>query len=222
MTPLEIVNKTLEYHEINPVRLNSLEGFIRQVIGWREFIRGIYSERGVEQRNSNSWNFSNKIPEKFYTGTTGLLPVDKVVKSGIQNSYSHHIERLMIMGNIMMLLEFDPNEVYRWFMEVYIDSYDWVMVPNIYGMSQFSDNGLMVTKPYISSSKYILKMSDYKDDSWCEIWDALYWRFIKKHEKFFKSNPRLSLMVNIYEKKPDEMKKNYEKICEEYILSLYQ
>ena len=222
MTPLEIVNKTLEYHEINPVRLNSLEGFIRQVIGWREFIRGIYSERGVEQRNSNSWNFSNKIPEKFYTGTTGLLPVDKVVKSGIQNSYSHHIERLMIMGNIMMLLEFDPNEVYRWFMEVYIDSYDWVMVPNIYGMSQFSDNGLMATKPYISSSKYILKMSDYKDDSWCEIWDALYWRFIKKHEKFFKSNPRLSLMVNIYEKKPDEMKKNYEKICEEYILSLYQ
>ena len=84
MTPLEIVNKTLEYHEINPVRLNSLEGFIRQVIGWREFIRGIYSEKGVEQRNSNSWNFSNKIPEKFYTGTTGLLPVDKVVKSGFK------------------------------------------------------------------------------------------------------------------------------------------
>ena len=222
LTPLEVINKTLDYHEKNPVRLNSLEGFIRQVIGWREFIRGIYSEKGVEQRNSNSWNFNNKIPDKFYTGTTGLPPVDKVIKSGIQNSYSHHIERLMIMGNIMMLLEFDPNEVYKWFMEVYVDSYDWVMVPNIYGMSQFSDNGLMATKPYISSSKYILKMSDYKEDDWCKIWDALYWRFIKKHEKFFKSNPRLSLMVNIYEKKPEEMKKNYEKICEEYILSLYK
>ena len=184
MTPLEIVKKTLEYHEINPVRLNSLEGFIRQVIGWREFIRGIYSERGVEQRNSNSWNFSNKIPEKFYTGTTGLLPVDKVVKSGIQNSYSHHIERLMIMGNIMMLLEFDPNEVYRWFMEVYIDSYDWVMVPNIYGMSQFSDNGLMATKPYISSSKYILKMSDYKDDSWCKIWDSFTGDLLRSMKSF--------------------------------------
>tara|TARA_B100000941_G_scaffold279548_1_gene245128 strand:+ start:3548 stop:5032 length:1485 start_codon:yes stop_codon:yes gene_type:complete len=222
LTPLEVINKTLDYHEKNPVRLNSLEGFIRQVIGWREFIRGIYSEKGVEQRNSNSWNFNNKIPDKFYAGTTGLPPVDKVIKSGIQNSYSHHIERLMIMGNIMMLLEFDPNEVYKWFMEVYVDSYDWVMVPNIYGMSQFSDNGLMATKPYISSSKYILKMSDYKEDDWCKIWDALYWRFIKKHEKFFKSNPRLSLMVNIYEKKPEEMKKNYEKICEEYILSLYK
>ena len=127
----------------------------------------------------------------------------------------------MIMGNIMMLLEIDPDEVYKWFMEVYIDSYDWVMVPNIYGMSQFSDGGLMATKPYISSSKYILKMSDYKEDEWCKIWDSLYWRFIKKHEKFFRSNPRLSLMVNIYEKKPVEMKKNYEKICEEFIASLY-
>ena len=221
MTPIEIVKKTLQYHEENPVRLNSLEGFIRQVIGWREFIRGIYSEKGVEQRNSNTWNFNNKIPEKFYSGTTGLLPVDNVIKNGINNSYSHHIERLMIMGNIMMLLEIDPDEVYKWFMEVYIDSYDWVMVPNIYGMSQFSDGGLMATKPYISSSKYILKMSDYKEDEWCKIWDSLYWRFIKKHEKFFRSNPRLSLMVNIYEKKPVEMKKNYEKICEEFIASLY-
>jgi len=222
ITPNQIIEKVLERHEKEPIKLNSLEGFIRQLIGWREFIRGIYQHKGTEQRNSNFWKFNNELPSSFYDGTTGILPVDNVIKNGINDSYSHHIERLMIMGNIMMLLEIDPNQVYKWFMEIYIDSYDWVMVPNIYGMSQFSDNGLMASKPYISSSKYILKMSDYKEDDWCEIWDALYWRFIKKHENFFRSNPRLSLMVNIYEKKSDEMKKNYEKISEDYILSLYK
>ena len=222
ITPNEIIEKVLDRHEKEPIKLNSLEGFIRQVIGWREFIRGIYQHKGTEQRNSNFWKFNNELPSSFYDGTTGILPVDNVIKNGINDSYSHHIERLMIMGNIMMLLEIDPNQVYKWFMEIYIDSYDWVMVPNIYGMSQFSDNGLMASKPYISSSKYILKMSDYKYGDWCEIWDALYWRFIKKHENFFRSNPRLSLMVNIYEKKSDEMKKNYEKISEDYILSLYK
>tara|TARA_B100000902_G_scaffold382898_1_gene421092 strand:- start:378 stop:1862 length:1485 start_codon:yes stop_codon:yes gene_type:complete len=221
ITPKEIIDKAIKSNSLKEIKLNSLEGFIRQIIGWREFIRGIYETKGVEQRSSNTWNFNNKIPNNFYDGSTGLLPVDNVINNGIHNSYSHHIERLMIMGNIMMLLEIDPDEVYKWFMEVYIDSYDWVMVPNVYGMSQFADNGLMATKPYISSSKYILKMSDYKEDSWCEIWDSLYWRFIKKYEKFFLSNPRLSLMVNIYNKKSDEMKKNYEKISEDYILSLY-
>ena len=222
LTPSKIIEKVLERNTKNPIKLNSLEGFIRQVIGWREFIRGIYQHKGTQQRNSNFWEFDNKLPVSFYDGTTGILPVDNVIKNGIKDSYSHHIERLMVMGNIMMLLEIDPNEVYKWFMEVYIDSYDWVMVPNIYGMSQFSDNGLMASKPYISSSKYILKMSNYKKDEWCEIWDALYWRFIKKYENFFRSNPRLSLMINIYEKKSDEMKKNYEKISEDYILSLYK
>ena len=222
ITPNKIIEKVLKSNDKKPIKLNSLEGFIRQMIGWREFIRGIYQHRGTQQRNSNFWKFNNELPSCFYDGTTGILPVDNVIKNGINDSYSHHIERLMIMGNIMMLLEIDPNQVYKWFMEIYIDSYDWVMVPNIYGMSQFSDNGLMASKPYISSSKYILKMSDYKKGDWCEIWDALYWRFIKKYENFFRSNPRLSLMINIYEKKSDEIKKNYEKISDDYILSIYE
>jgi deoxyribodipyrimidine photolyase-related protein len=222
ITPNKIIEKVLKSNDKKPIKLNSLEGFIRQMIGWREFIRGIYQHRGTQQRNSNFWKFNNELPSCFYDGTTGILPVDNVIKNGINDSYSHHIERLMIMGNIMMLLEIDPNHVYKWFMEIYIDSYDWVMVPNIYGMSQFSDNGLMASKPYISSSKYILKMSDYKKGDWCEIWDALYWRFIKKYENFFRSNPRLSLMINIYEKKSDEIKKNYEKISDDYILSIYE
>ena len=222
LTPKEIINEVLHYHEKFDYRLNSLEGFIRQIIGWREFIRGIYQINGEEQKKSNNWKFTNKIPNSFYNGTTGILPLDNVINSAIDNSYSHHIERLMIIGNIMMLLEISPNEVHKWFMEIYIDAYDWVMVPNVYGMSQFSDSGLMATKPYISSSKYILKMSNYKKDDWCNIWDSLYWRFIKKHQHFFESNPRMKLMVNLYEKKSDSEKQSYKEISNKYLHSLFK
>ena len=109
-------------------------------------------------------------------------------------------------------MRFDPNEVYRWFMEMFIDSYDWVMVPNVYGMSQFADGGIMSTKPYISGSNYILKMSNYKKESWCELWDALYWRFIDDHREFFNKNYRMKMMVTLYDKKDEKIKKNYIKL----------
>ena len=115
----------------------------------------------------------------------------------------------MIIGNLMMLLGIRPDEVYKWFMELFIDSYDWVMVPNVYGMSQFSDGGLMSTKPYISGSNYLLKMSDYKKDNWCNTWDALYWEFINKHRKFFQKNYRTSMMVSMYDKKNKDTRKGY-------------
>lgn len=107
----------------------------------------------------------------------------------------------------MVLSEFNPNEVYRWFMELFIDAYDWVMIPNVYGMSQFADGGLMATKPYISGSNYILKMSNYKKDKWCEIWDSHFWDFINKHREFFLSNPRLSMMVRVYDNMIENKKK---------------
>jgi deoxyribodipyrimidine photolyase-related protein len=106
----------------------------------------------------------------------------------------------MILGNFMVLCEFDPNEVYKWFMELFVDSYDWVMVPNVYGMSQFADGGLMSTKPYISSSNYIIKMSDYKKGSWSEIWDGLFWTFMDKQREFFKKNPRMRMLISSYDK----------------------
>jgi len=106
----------------------------------------------------------------------------------------------MILGNFMVLCEFDPDEVYKWFMEVFIDSYDWVMVPNVYGMSQFADGGMMSTKPYISSSNYIIKMSDYKKGKWCEIWDGLFWNFMDKQRDFFKKNPRMRMLIKSYDK----------------------
>ena len=135
------------------------------------------------------------MPQSFYNGTTGLIPFDDAVKKTLKTGYVHHIERLMVMGNLMVLCEIDPDAVYRWFMELFVDAYDWVMVPNVYGMSLFADGGLMSTKPYISGSNYILKMSDYAKGSWQQIWDGLFWRFMDKHYDFFAGNPRLSMLV---------------------------
>jgi deoxyribodipyrimidine photolyase-related protein len=185
LTPDYVIKVTLDFVENNSVPLNSVEGFIRQIIGWREFIRGVYLLEGVQQRNSNFWNNKREIPKSFYNGTTGIDPIDDTIRKLLKTGYNHHIERLMILGNFMLLCEIHPTEVYNWFMEMYIDAYDWVMVPNVYGMSQFADGGLMSTKPYISSSNYVKKMSDYKSGSWTKIWDALFWNFISKHHKYF-------------------------------------
>ena len=195
LTPQQVVSRALEVAKEKNISLNSLEGFIRQVIGWREYVRAVYEISGRKQRLSNFWGHRRAIPQAFYDGTTGLPPFDEVVKRVSKTGYCHHIERLMVLGNLMLLCEIDPTDVYRWFMEMFIDSYDWVMVPNVYGMSQYADGGLITTKPYISSSNYILKMSDYPKGEWCEVWDALFWSFINKHRDFFESNPRLSLMV---------------------------
>jgi deoxyribodipyrimidine photolyase-related protein len=206
LTPTEVLQCVLEKMETKSIPINSTEGFVRQIIGWREFIRIVYMQQGVAQRTTNYWGFKRKIPASFYTGNTGIIPIDNCIQKLHSNAYLHHIERLMILGNFFLLCEFDPDEVYRWFMELFIDAYDWVMVPNIYGMTQFADGGLMMTKPYISGSNYIFKMSDYKKDAhghtpgWQDIWDGLFWRFMDKQRSFFLRNPRLGMLVNTYDK----------------------
>ena len=169
ITPKEIIETTQDFVDEYDIPINSYEGFIRQIIGWREFIRGIYQAKGSFQRKSNFWQFKNKLPKTFWNGNTGIDPIDDSIKKITNYAYCHHIERLMILGNFMLLLKTNPNNVYNWFMEMFIDAYDWVMVPNIYGMSQFADGGIMTTKPYISGSNYILKMSDYTTDSWLSL-----------------------------------------------------
>jgi len=207
--PTEIIDECLNYARSNNIPINSSEGFIRQIIGWREFIRGIYIIKGGEERTKNYWKFDKKIPQSFYNGSTGIDPVDSTIKKILKTGYCNHIERLMILGNFMLLCEFDPNEVYRWFMELFIDSYDWVMVPNVYGMSQFSDGGLMASKPYISSSNYIIKMSNYGKGDWQSKWDGLFWRFMNIHRDFFLSNPRLGMLIRIFDKMPSNKKQKH-------------
>ncbi|MEP7231210.1 MAG: cryptochrome/photolyase family protein [Ginsengibacter sp.] len=220
ISPQEIIDETMLYATEQKIPLNSAEGFLRQVIGWREFIHGVYEAKGTEQRNKNYWGFSRKIPASFYEATTGIEPVDATIKKVLHAGWCHHIERLMVLGNFMLLCEFDPDEVYKWFMELFIDAYDWVMVPNVYGMSQFADGGLMSTKPYISGSNYIMKMSDYKKGPWQKTWDALFWRFMHVHRDFFEQNPRIGMLVKSFDKMPAEKQKELIEVANNFLNKL--
>ncbi len=220
LTPKQIIDQTLDYSLANNIPINSLEGFVRQIVGWREFIRGVYVTKGREERTKNFWGFTRKIPKSFYDGTTGIIPVDETIKKVLQTGYCHHIERLMVLGNFMLLCEFDPDEVYRWFMELFIDAYDWVMVPNVYGMSQFADGGMMSTKPYLSGSNYLMKMSDYPKGDWQETWDALFWRFMDDHRAFFLRNSRLNMLIKNYDRWGDSKKQTIHQRANDYLLSL--
>jgi deoxyribodipyrimidine photolyase-related protein len=221
LKPMDVIQAAIDFAKKNGVEMNSLEGFVRQILGWREFVRYVYHFHSVEQRTRNFWGFERKIPKSFYEGTTGIRPVDDAIKKLKKTAYNHHIERLMVLSNFMLLCEFDPDDVYQWFMEMYIDAYDWVMVPNVYGMSQFADGGKMVTKPYISGSNYIFKMSDYKKgEPWADIWDALFWRFMSVHRDFFKKNPRLSMLMNTFDKWEPEKRIAYLDRAEQFLRAL--
>lgn len=219
LSPQQILDTTIDYyhdHE-DSINLSSIEGFIRQIIGWREFMRAIYLREGSTQRNRNFFEHERDLTDAWYTGETGIAPLDDTIKKLNRLAYGHHIERLMILGNLMTLCEIHPKVVYRWFMEMFIDSYDWVMVPNVYGMSLYADGGLITTKPYISSSNYIRKMSDYGKADWMEIWDGLYWRFIDKHQSFFKDNPRLAVMTSHLNRMNEETLSAHHKNAEDFL-----
>jgi deoxyribodipyrimidine photolyase-related protein len=220
LTPQQVMNEVLKQADQYKIPLNSLEGFIRQIIGWREFIRIVYEREGSKQRTTNYWKFKRKIPAGFWNGTTGILPIDETIKKVLKTGYCHHIERLMVLGNFMLLCEFDPDEVYRWFMELFIDAYDWVMVPNVYGMTQFADGGLMTTKPYISGSNYLMKMSNYEKGNWQQIWDGLFWRFMHEHRNFFLTNPRLGMLIKTFDKMDENKRKSHLQTANHYLKQL--
>lgn len=217
LTVNQVLDSVLSHSQKKQVRLNSLEGFVRQLIGWREFMRAVYLLEGKKLIKGNFWGFNKKMPRGFYDGTTGIEPVDTVIEGVLKDGYAHHIERLMILGNFMLLCEISPKEVYRWFMELFIDAYEWVMVSNVFGMSQYAGGGIMTTKPYISSSNYIRKMSDYKTGPWCDLWDGLYWRFVFKHKKVFEGNPRMKIMAVLLEKMSDKKIKAHIDKAESYL-----
>jgi len=218
LDPQDVINRVMA--RAGTVPMNSLEGFIRQIIGWREFMRGIYQYRGNEIRKGNFWNFDRPLPSSFYDGSTGIQPVDRVIRQLLDDGYCHHIERLMVVGNFMLLCRIKPDDVYRWFMEMFVDSYDWVMVPNVYGMSQFADGGTFTTKPYISGSNYILKMSDEPKGPWCSVWDGLFWTFIADYQPFFLKNPRLSMMARSWQKQTPARQEEHRKNAEDFLANL--
>ncbi|MCG9895247.1 MAG: cryptochrome/photolyase family protein [Fimbriimonadaceae bacterium] len=193
LLPGECVDRALAAYERGEARLESVEGFVRQIIGWREFIRHRASE--YHPSPPNRLNHMNRLSSIWWTGETGLPPVDQAIRITLRHGWCHHIERLMVLGAPMLMCEVHPDEVHRWFMEMFVDSAEWVMAPNVYGMSQWADGGLFATKPYISGSAYILKMSDHPKGDWCEVWDGLYWRFIHRHREVLAANPRMSMAL---------------------------
>lgn len=218
LSPREVLDAVLAADD---VPLASLEGFVRQVIGWREYMRGIYVTQGRRLRTTNRLHLTRALGPGWWDGTTGLHPVDVVVRRVLRHGYAHHIERLMVIGNAMLLLRTDPDDVYEWFMALFVDAYDWVMVPNVYAMSQFAAAEAITTKPYVSGSNYVLKMSDFSkrdgEAGWADAWDALYWQFVDDHRDGFAANPRTSMAVRTLEKMKDARRRELAEVAERWL-----
>ncbi len=195
LDPDEVVNAAVEAHHKHSGDIEDVELFIRNVIGWREYTRGMYRKRHVALRSVNSFQHTRKMTADWYNGTTGIPPVDDVIRKVQTRAYTHNVERLMVLGNIMFLCEFHPDDVCRWFMEMFIDSYDWFSVSQVYGISQGASFNTTGIGPSISSSNFILSMSHYEKGVWCDIWDGLYWRAIEKHQDKLKDHPNYKMAV---------------------------
>ncbi len=195
--PRDVVQRALEVAEDERVALASVEGFVRQVIGWREYMRATYHLWGPRMRTANELRHTRSLGPGWWSAQTGLEPVDVVLRRVLDSGYAHHIERLMVFGNAMCLLRVDPDEVYEWFMEMFIDAYDWVMVPNVYAMSQFAAGAAITTKPYVSGSNYLKKMSDMPPGQWRADWDGLFWTFVADHRDVFEAHYRSRMMTRM-------------------------
>ena len=217
ITPKEILDIVLSKDIIGRIPINSLEGFVRQIIGWREFMRGIYQNYSNELESKNFYRNKRKLTKDWYVGTTGIDPIDDAIKDILKYGYAHHIIRLMYLSNIMNLAGIDPKEIYKWFMEMFIDSSDWVMSPNVFGMGTYSDGGIFSTKPYICGSNYIIKMSNYKKGEWSHIVDGLYWNFVSKNIDSIEKNHRMGVVKMSFKKLSFEKLESHKNLAKKFI-----
>jgi deoxyribodipyrimidine photolyase-related protein len=196
LSPQQVVEAALKRHAENPVPFESLECFIRQILGWREFTRGIALVGGNNLRKANPLKANRKPTNAWYNGTTGLPPFDDMVKKVLAKGYANQAERLYIAGTLMTICEINPDDIHAWFNELFVDAHDWALTPNIYALSQFADNTSLEGGPFICTSKTLLDKSDYKRGEWCNVWDGLYWRFVEKHKVVLKKNSRMRAVVH--------------------------
>jgi deoxyribodipyrimidine photolyase-related protein len=219
LDPLTVCRKVeAEYHK-GRVPLNAAEGYIRQIIGWREYVRGIYWLKMPGYDQLNFFGNKRKLPQFYWTADTHMLCVKSAVQQTIDEAYAHHIQRLMVTGNFAMMAGIDPHEVHEWYLAVYADAYEWVELPNTLGMSQFGDGGLLGSKPYAASGNYINKMSNYCKNCHYDVsakagdkacpFNPLYWDFLVRNESKLKSNPRLGQVYNSWHKMTDDKKQDY-------------
>ena len=214
LDPLEVCKRAEAAYRNGHAPLNAVEGFIRQIIGWREYIRGIYFLEGPEYANRNALGQTRDLPAVYWGGDTRMNCVAQAVGQTREHAYAHHIQRLMVTGNFALLAGVDPQQVHEWYLSVYADAFDWVEVPNTIGMSQFADGGIVASKPYVSSGAYIDRMSDYckgcsykvKDktgENACPF-NLLYWHFLIRHRDRFQSNPRMGQMYRTWDRMADD------------------
>ncbi|MEY3386614.1 MAG: hypothetical protein RIR53_1425 [Bacteroidota bacterium] len=204
LSPGEVVRRVEQAYHEQRIPINHIEGFIRQILGWREYVRGVYWARMPEYRDSNVFDHHEPLPEWFWTGKTDMRCLALAIGQSLDMAYAHHIQRLMIIGNYALLAGLDPKAVHEWYLGIYIDAFEWVELPNTLGMSQYADGGFLATKPYVSSAAYINRMSDsckgcrydpaVKTGSTACPFNAMYWDFFRRHREVLSSNPRLGLV----------------------------
>jgi deoxyribodipyrimidine photolyase-related protein len=210
--PLEVIQVAINAWKKNPdeIAFHQLEGFVRQILGWREYMRGVYWAQMPEYGNVNYFDHQNELPQMYWTGKTKMNCMKQAIGQSLKYAYAHHIQRLMVTGNFALLAGVHPNEVDKWYLGIYIDAIEWVEITNTRGMSQFADGGLLATKPYVSSAAYIDKMSDYckgcyyykkkkTGDRACPF-NSLYWNFFDKHRHLLQKNPRIGMMYSVWDK----------------------
>ncbi|MFG6282381.1 cryptochrome/photolyase family protein [Sphingomonas sp. S6] len=210
LDPLDLCRRAEAEYRAGRAPLNSVEGYVRQIIGWREYMRGIYWREGPDYVTRNFLNHKRKLPGWYWTGDTDMHCLKEAIGQTLETAHAHHIQRLMVTGNFALLIGADPAEVHRWYLEVYIDAYEWVELPNTLGMSQFGDGGLLGSKPYISSGAYIDRMSDYCGHCRYDVkkrvgedacpYNALYWDFLARHEGKLSDNQRLRMPYATWKK----------------------
>jgi deoxyribodipyrimidine photolyase-related protein len=210
LDPLEVCRAVEVEWRAGRAPLNAAEGFIRQIIGWREFMRGIYFHAGPDYTRRNALGHSRALPALYWGGPTAMNCMERVVGQTAEHAYAHHIQRLMVTGNFALLAGIDPYQVHEWYLAVYADAYEWVEAPNVIGMSQFADGGLVGSKPYVSSGAYIDRMSDYCRGCAYDVksktghdacpFNLLYWDFIARHAHRFRANPRMAQIVRSWER----------------------
>ena len=217
LDPLTICQRAESYFEENDqIPINAAEGFIRQILGWREYMRGIYWERMPEFSEENFFEHSKNLPDWFWNGETKMKCMEHSIKQSLEYAYAHHIQRLMVIGNFSLLAGVHPDELDLWFLGIYIDAFEWVEITNTRGMSQFADGGWIATKPYVSSANYINKMGDYcqncsynektKINSDSCPFNALYWDFFDRNRNKLSNNFRLGMVYRTYDKMKDSHK----------------
>jgi len=216
INPLEVVQKVIEYYHQNEedIQLSQVEGFVRQIIGWREYIRGIYWKEMPKYKTLNALENTNPLPDFYWTGKTKMNCVSHSINNSLDHAYAHHIQRLMITGNFALLAQVHPDAVDEWYLGIYADAIEWVQLPNTRGMSQWADGGIVATKPYVSAAAYINKMSTYctscsydkkqrLGDTACPF-NSLYWNFLDDKKEHFAKNNRMAMMLRLLEKIPVE------------------